>query len=201
MKARLAWAALVLAAVTACGRGGGAAASRAAGAASSSGVAPAPSSASAPPPEVEALWVAAEGGEADDWMRLADGEGSTGLVEGAKAPARRLTAIRALAYVDDFEALPFLASVIESATADGGDAKVAAETVTALAARPRRATDPEDAASLRAGCDRLLAFARDPARPRGLRVEVVRALRMLSDRGCPKAADVPNDVNAAAAAR
>jgi hypothetical protein len=138
-----------------------------------------------------ALWASTE---PEDLARLADREGASGLVEAAEAdPSRRHTVVMALAYADGFEGLPFLAEV--AAGGDAVEARAAVESASALAALPRRAVDPDDAAELRAGCDRLLGVARDPSRPRPVRAGAVRALRMLTDRGCVKAADVPRDVD------
>jgi hypothetical protein len=144
--------------------------------------------------DVEDLWERAKELEPDDLARLANREGASGLVEeGSRNPAKKPTAIAALAYADGLSALPWLA---EAADADDEpSARAAIESIDALAARTRRAVDPEDAAELRAGCDRLLVIAKNTSKKRPVRVGAVRALRMWSDRGCAKAADVPTDVD------
>jgi hypothetical protein len=155
-------------------------------------------------PVIEALWARARGdaGEPDDLARLADREGASGLVARANAdPASRLTALRALAYAPEpqaWEGLPLLAEAARAPSDD--EANAALDSAIDLAARPRRATDPEDAAELKQGCDGLLAIAvaRDGkgAMPRARRVKAIRALRLLADRGCVDAAAIPGDADA-----
>jgi hypothetical protein len=146
-------------------------------------------------PDVDALWNRAKEGEPDDLARLANREGASGLVEvGTSEPSRKRIAIAALAYADGLSALPWLADAADGSEED--DARAAVESIDAMAARPRRAIDPEDGAELRMGCDRLLAIAKNTTKKRPLRVGAVRALRMWSDRGCAKAADLPTDLDA-----
>lgn len=173
-------------------RDGGALAAGAAGAANAN------AAAIVAVPPGEDLWASAKASdyEADDLARLADREGAGGLVEGVKAdPSRRRAAVLALAFTGDdgFVGLPYLAEV--AATGDEADARAAVESADRLAARPRRAVDPEDAPELRAGCDRMLVVAKDPARPRAVRVGAVRALKMLEDRGCVRDGDLPAELN------
>ena len=190
--------ALVLA-LTQCGRGTPAkvsTASSSAGVGSGTGAdAGAGAAAGAPMDPVEAnAWTLAKDGEDEDRMRLAERIGCTGLEERADEPALRLTAIRAMAYCPDLGELPWLAEV---ATA-GSDEEAAAslDTIVDLAAAPRRATDPDDAEELGAGCGALLSLARAPERPRSRRARAVSALRMLADRGCVKVGDIPKDLDA-----
>jgi len=145
-------------------------------------------------PTVAALWARAKDGEAEDRMRLADREGSVGLVERAAAePEWRLTAARSLAYAKDFLALPWLADLASGGTDE--EALAALESAGELAAQPRTARDPEDAAELKEGCDKLLLLARgkESAKPR--RVLAIDALRMLADRGCVKRDDIPRELD------
>jgi hypothetical protein len=154
------------------------------------------------------LWTQAAGGEAGDLARLADREGASGLVERAQAePSLLMTAVRAMAFAPEpgaFVGLPLLADVARGP--DEAAAEAAIESAIDLAARPRRAIDPEDAAELKTGCDTLLALATDatgasglhlaPAALRARRVGAIRALRMLADRGCVAAAAIPTDLDA-----
>jgi hypothetical protein len=149
-------------------------------------------------PKREELWTRAKGGDPGDLARLADAEGESGLAErGGADPASRMTALRAMAFAPDpgaFAGLPFLAEA-----AGGGDdaqAGAALDSAIDLAARPRRAIDPEDAAEMKAGCDALLALAKDPKGPRSRRVNAIRALRMLAERGCVDPAALPTDLDA-----
>ena len=107
-----------------------------------------------------AQWAAAEGKEVDpeELARLADLVGCEGLRERADVPALRPTALRAMQYCRDFSELPWLAEVATTGSDD--EAKEALEAVVELAARPRRATDPEDADELHTGCGALLELAR-----------------------------------------
>ncbi|WP_394850141.1 hypothetical protein LZC95_22120 [Pendulispora brunnea] len=169
---------------TACGRGR----TSTAGTPSSStpgavdGAAPAPPGASSE--QLDAQWARAREGEADELARLARKEGALGLVERGSANAEwRETALRALAYADGWAGLPWLADV--GAGTNEKEAALALESASALAARPRRAVDPEDALELRAGCDKLSALAAQGQRPKAVTQAAVRTLRMLADYGCP----------------
>lgn len=140
----------------------------------------------------EELWARAKDGDADDLARLADREGATGLVERGDDAAFRDTAIGALAYADGLSALPWLA---ERASEDGDGATRALDTIADIAARRRRADDPEDALELRAACDKLLALARDKERPTSRRVAAIGSLRMLAERGCVRSTDIPKELD------
>ena len=145
-------------------------------------------------PELVDLWTRASDGEGDDLARLADREGSVGLIERAVDPALTRTSILALAYADGYAGLPFLA-----ATAGGENeslALLAAESLVEIAARRRRAIDPEDALEIREGCDHALRVAKNGEKPRRLRVLLVRALRMFADADYVKTTDLPTDVDA-----
>lgn len=146
-------------------------------------------------PDGGGLWVLAAAGDPDDLAALAREEGAAGLAEHAEAaPARRATALAALAYVDDLGGVPYLARRLD----EGPDAEAVAAGASLVdaAARPRTARAPEEAEELVAACGRLLALARDAKRPRPRRVAAVRALRMLAERGCVRREDVPGDVDA-----
>jgi hypothetical protein len=143
--------------------------------------------------EVDAWARALDGGDDDD-IRLADLVGCVGLRERAEDPRLRRTAVRAMAQCQDFSELPWLADL----GAHGADAEAIAalDTIAAQAARVRRATDPEDADELHEGCGALLGLAKTATQPAPRRVRAIRALRMLSDRGCVKRADIPADLDA-----
>jgi hypothetical protein len=143
--------------------------------------------------EVEA-WSRAQDGGDDDDLRLADLVGCSGLRERAATTALRSTALRAMAYCRDFSELPWLADV--ATRGSDADALGALDAVVDQSARVRRATDPEDADELHAGCAALLDLAKAADRPAARRVRAIRALRMLSDRGCVKRADIPTDLDA-----
>jgi hypothetical protein len=148
----------------------------------------------APMDEREAAqWAAARNGDPEELMRLVDLVGCFGLRDRAAVRDLRPTAIRAAAHCSDFSELPWLAQL--SASKDDGEALAALEAIDELAARPRRATDPEDADELHTGCQGLLALARAPTQPRPRRVLAVRALRMLSEWGCVRREDLPKDLD------
>ncbi len=140
-----------------------------------------------------AAWARAQDGGEDDDARLADLVGCTGLRERAAAARLRPTALRAMAQCRDFSELPWLGEV--AAGPNDADALAALDAVVEEAARPRRPTDPEDAEELHDGCGELLALARAVDRPAARRVRAIRALRMLSERGCVKRADIPTDLD------
>ena len=145
-------------------------------------------------PQEAQAWDRAKDGDDDDRMRLADRVGCTGLRERASETARRPTAIRAMAYCGDFSELPWLTSI--AASGDETEALEALDAMVDQAARPRRATDPEDAAELSAGCRALLALSRDEGQSRARRVIAIRALRMLAPRGCVKREEIPTEFDA-----
>jgi hypothetical protein len=166
------------------------------------GAAPRPASAgddagvSPPDARETAAWAAAGARDRDpeDLARLADLVGCEGLREQADQAERRETAIRAMEYCGDFSELPWLAQVATSGSDD--EARAALDAVVELSAMPRRATDPEDADELHLGCGALLDLARGAQRPKERRVLAIRALRMLSERGCVKRSDIPTELDA-----
>jgi len=131
---------------------------------------------------------------AKDLARLADLVGCQGLRDRADQTELRGTAIRAMEYCGDFSELPWLAQVGTAGNDD--EARAALDVVVELSAMPRRATDPEDADELHVGCGALLDLARGVARPKERRVLAIRALRMLSERGCVKLRDIPRELDA-----
>jgi hypothetical protein len=146
-------------------------------------------------PRAAAQWAEAQdAGEPEELMRLADVVGCEGLEEAASRPEQRATALLAMQYCRDFSSLPLLAQV--GTEGNDADARVALDSAVALAARPRKAVDPEDADELHTGCATLLSLARASDRPRDRRVLAIRALRMLSEYGCVKRADIPADLDA-----
>ena len=140
-----------------------------------------------------AQWAQAASGDAEELMRLTDLVGCGGLRARADGVERRLTALRAVRYCGDFSELPWLAEV--AAKGDDDEAKAALETAIDLAAMPRRALDPDDAAELHAGCGALLQLARSHESSKERRVAAVRALRMLSERGCVERSSIPVELD------
>jgi hypothetical protein len=143
--------------------------------------------------EAEA-WARAQSGADEDRLRLAELVGCESLRERAQVAAQRATAIRAMSFCGDFSELPWLASIAASGRDD--EAAEALDTISDQAARARRPTDAEDAQELAAGCQSLLDLSRSTGQPRSRRVMAVRALRMLSERGCVKRVDIPSDLDA-----
>jgi hypothetical protein len=143
-----------------------------------------------------AAWAVAVAKDHDpeDLARLADLVGCQGLRDRADQTELRGTAIRAMEYCGDFSELPWLAQVGTAGNDD--EARAALDVVVELSAMPRRATDPEDADELHVGCGALLDLARGVARPKERRVLAIRALRMLSERGCVKLRDIPRELDA-----
>ena len=137
-----------------------------------------------------AMWTNARDGGAEDLGSLATHEGAAGLVEAASEPELRATALRARGRARGWAQLPFLA--VTAAGKSDDDARLALESVSQLAARPRRSEDVEDTDELREGCEKLGALARDAERPRDRRIASLRALRMMP---CPKQ-ELPSDLDA-----
>ena len=140
------------------------------------------------------LWAHAADGDADDLARLCDALGSDALIDASPLAARRLTALRALAYDDDFTALPFLAKIATSGTDE--EAAAAMDSAAFVAARPRRAIDPDDALELHDGAQLLLTLAKDATRPPARRVLAIRVLRLLDGRDGVARADIPTELDA-----
>ena len=188
-------AALALAALLAACRGGETAAGAPKNEARVDGAAPPEASAATlPEPIAPDLWASAAEGDVADLARLHDREGDPGLLARVASPPFRMTAILALAYGDDFTALPFLAGVAVSG--DDEEARVALASAGILAALPRRARDPEDALELRQGCEGLLVLARSAEAARSRRAAAVSTLRMLADTGCLHGEALPTDLDA-----
>lgn len=144
-------------------------------------------------PELVELWKRAGEGVEEDLMRLGQTEGAAGLAEGATTPETRLLAARAMAHAHGLAGLAWLGE--RAASDDLEIAREAARSAVALAGRGRDQRDPEDAEEMRAGCKWLLAAARDERRDRQVRVDAVRAVRLLLDRGCAKAEEVPTSLD------
>jgi hypothetical protein len=140
------------------------------------------------------LWSRAREGDGADLERLADVEGSAGLLEKGAEDALRATALRALAFAHDFVGLPWLATV--ATDGDDADAALALDAAVELAARPRRANEAEDDDELSEGCTKLLALAKTMTVAKERRIPAIRALRMLVDRGCVKRDQIPHDLDA-----
>jgi len=140
------------------------------------------------------LWARAAEGAEEDVMRLARTLGPGGLADGATTKETTLLAARAMAHTDGLAALPWLAD--KAAAGDAEIALEAAESAVRLAARGRDQRDPEDAEEMREGCTKLLALAKGSA-PKALKIKAIRAMRLLADRGCQKADDIPKDFDLA----
>ena len=137
-----------------------------------------------------AMWTSAREGTTEDLASLATHEGAAGLIEAAADTDLHATALRAMGYARGWAQLPYLAQTAAGTSDD--DARLALESANALAVRPRRSEDVEDADELREGCEKLGALARDGARARDRRIGAIRALRMLP---CPKQ-EIPSDLDA-----
>jgi hypothetical protein len=138
-------------------------------------------------------WARAGAGDEDSLIRLADHLGCDGLRDRAQQAALRTLALRAMGRCSDFSELPWLADL--AATGSDEDAMEALAAIVDEAARPRRATDPDDAEELSEGCAKLLTLAKATDRPRVRRANAIRALRMLTDRGCVRRAEIPVDLD------
>jgi hypothetical protein len=144
-------------------------------------------------PRTEDLWERAADGDVGDLTRLFDHEGESEILERAAIPTYRMTALAALAYAEDFMALPFLADVASTGTEI--EASVALESAHALAALPERARDPEDALELGEGCGRLATLAHRESAPAHRRARALSILRMLASTGCRAGTTTPVDLD------
>lgn len=139
---------------------------------------------------VDELYRRAAEGTEEDLMRLARRLGPLDLMETARTADERRIAVRAMAFTEGLSALPILAELASGE--DEAMALDAAESATSLAGRGRDQNDPEDADEMRAGCTRFLALAKGSGK-KALRIQAVRTLRLLADRGCAKPDDIPKD--------
>ncbi len=80
-------------------------------------------------------------------------------------------------------------------TGADSEASAALAAINSVAAQPRRSVDPEDQSELHAGCERLLRVAKE-SKSRERRIGAIDALRMMIDRGCAKADQIPTDLDA-----
>jgi hypothetical protein len=139
---------------------------------------------------VDELYRRAADGTEEDLMRLARRLGPLDLFDTARTKDERRIAVRAMAFTEGLAALPILADL--AAGDDEALALDASESATSLAGRGRDQNDPEDAEEMRAGCTKLLALAKGSG-TKAVRIHAVRTLRLLADRGCVKADDIPKD--------
>lgn len=128
------------------------------------------------------LWAHAKDGDEEDLAALATHVGAAGLASAGEDPERRGTALRAAPRARGYAHVGWLAAVAGAGTDD--DARLALAALGDVGARARRAEEHEDEDELAEGCAKLVALAKDEARPRERRVAAVRAARTLP---CPKA--------------
>lgn len=161
--------------------------------------APPPSLADASPKESERtkdeLWRRALDGDPADLARLADREGAGGLLEGLEEGGPiALAALAALPWADDADAAyQRLGEIVRQL--DPAATGPVVQTILAMAARPRRQTEPLDPPGLRSCGDALLALAERKGLAKGIRAPAISALRLLAERGAVSTAAIPTDLD------
>ena len=123
-------------------------------------------------------------------MRLEDLVGCAGLRSRGERSELRAAALRAMQYCPDFSELSWLANVAR----DGQDAEARLALEDASTSSPRAPGGPpipRTATKCTPAAVRSWTLANDPSRARPLRLLAIRALRMLTDRGCVAPADGP----------
>jgi hypothetical protein len=138
----------------------------------------------------ESMYRLAAEADATEVLRYLARHGSDTFIESTASESQRAVAVAALGFSGSVRALPALATL---GRADTPIAEQALEAAHAIAAEPRLAVDPEDAAELREGCDALLTLARDAKCAKKNRMIAVGTLRMLENRGCVLTADIPSE--------
>lgn len=136
------------------------------------------------------LWERAnKEGEVDDFARLADHVGTPALEAALADKERRVSALRALGHSPGFgQLLPLAKAAKEGPDAD---AEGAFTSIRLLALRPVKSEDQEELSEMREGCAVLVALATDKGAPGPRRKNALSVLRMLKERGCVAAKDIP----------
>jgi hypothetical protein len=142
------------------------------------------------------MWRRARDGDPIDLARLADREGAGGLLEGLEEGGSiGRTALEALPFADDSEAaLQRLGQILRQI--DPGESGPIVRTITGIALRPRRQTEPIDPPGLRACALALLDVAQKTSLAKSVRAPAISALRLLSERSAIDAGMIPTDLDA-----
>jgi hypothetical protein len=162
----------------------------------------------APPPSLNAktekpserakddLWRRAGDGDPIDLARLADREGAGGLLEGLEEGGTvGRTALEALPFADDADAAyQRLGEILRQI--DPGESGPIVRTITGIALRPRRQTEPLDPPGLRSCALALLDLAQKTSLPKTVRAPAISAVRLLSERAAVDAGMIPTDLDA-----
>jgi hypothetical protein len=144
----------------------------------------------------DALWRRAGDGDQIDLARLADREGAGGLLEGLEeGGAIGRTALEALPFADDADAaFQRLGEILQQI--DPGESGPIVRTITGIALRPRRQTEPLDPPGLRSCAAALLDLAQKTSLAKTVRGPAISALRLLSERNAVDAGMIPTDLDA-----
>jgi hypothetical protein len=142
------------------------------------------------------LWRRAGDGDPIDLARLADREGAGGLLEGLEeGGAIGRTALEALPLADDADAaFQRLGEILRQI--DPGESAPIVRTITGIALRRRRQTEPLDPPGLRSCALALLDLAQKTSLPKTVRGPAISALRLLSERNAVDAGMIPTDLDA-----
>lgn len=142
------------------------------------------------------LWHRAGEGDPLDLARLADREGAGGLLEGLEeGGAVGRTALEALPFAEDADAaLQRLGEIVRQI--DPGESGPIVRSITGIALRPRRQTEPTDPAGLRSCAAALLDLAQKTSLAKTVRAPAISALRLLSERNGVDAGMIPTDLDA-----
>jgi hypothetical protein len=161
----------------------------------------------APPPSLAAqplkegglvedeLWRRALDGDPVDLARLADREGTGGLLEGLEEGGPiALAALAALPLADDRDAaFQRLGEIVRQLDARAVGPVVQA--IAEIASRPRRQTEPLDPPGMRSCGDALLTLAEQKSVAKPVRARAISALRLLAERGAVNAEKIPTDLD------
>jgi len=162
----------------------------------------------APPPSLNAkpekeserakddLWRRAGDGDQIDLARLADREGAGGLLEGLEeGGAVGRTALEALPFADDADAaFQRLGEILRQI--DPGESGPIVRSITGIALRPRRQTEPLDPPGLHSCALAVLEVAQKTSLAKTVRAPAISALRLLSERNALDAGMIPTDLDA-----
>lgn len=143
----------------------------------------------------DGAWLRAGEGDPIDLERLAEREGSAGLLEGLEeGGAIGRTALAALPYADDAELVyARLAEILRLARP--ADLPLVVEAAAGIAQRPRRQAEPLDPPGARACAAALVEVAKRDDAPGALRADAVSAARFLAERGAIASGMIPTDLD------
>jgi hypothetical protein len=143
----------------------------------------------------DGLWQRAIDGDESDLARLADREGTRGLLDGLEeGGAVGMAALEALPFADDAEAAyERLGEIVLQI--DARQAGPVIRAITAIAAKPARQVEPVDPAGMKSCAQALMVLANNKSLAPGVRAPAISALRLLATKNAVDPAAIPQDLD------